>query len=50
MLSKKHHEAKKDVATAMTLWEEKCTEMAKMEAMRAGTAETPVPGVEFRSR
>ena len=50
MLSKKHHEAKKDVATAMTLWEEKCTEMAKMQAMRAGTAEVNVPGVQFRPK
>ena len=50
MLSKKHHEAKKDVATAMVLWEEKCTEMTKMEAMRSGTVEVNVPGVEFRAK
>ena len=49
-LSKKHHGVKKDVATAMTLWEEKVLELERIEAMRAGTAEMTVPGVEFRPR
>ena len=49
-LSKKHHEVKKDVANAMTLWEEKVLELERMEGLRAGTVEMTVPGVEFRPR
>ena len=50
VLSKKHHEVKKDVANAMALWEEKVLELEKMEAMRAGTFDTQEPAVEFRPR
>ena len=49
-LSKKHHELKKDVAKAMELWEAKMLELGQMEAMRAGTVEMTVPGVEFRPK
>ena len=49
-LSKKHHELKKDVAKAMELWESKMLELGQMEALRAGTVEMTVPGVEFRAK
>jgi ATP-binding cassette subfamily F protein 3 len=49
-LSKKHHELKKDVANAMTLWESKMLELEQMEALRAGTVEMKEPDFEFRSR